>query len=403
MTKTYSGSLLALTLLLPCIAPAQTVTYHGGPIVGSPRILPVYWGNTPNSAGITEFYKAVQTRLGWLDWDYHVGSTRIYDASTLSPVTITPTHGTSTVVKWNDIRDQLSDLIATGVVPPQDAGLIYAFHFPPTVNVYLFDDRRMCDVVGATHGSFSPWPGPGTQFPWITVVPTCGNFDSVTSLAYHELVEEMTNPETGGAQGYVNAWYEASNGQEIADICQSQTALLVGPPPPPPPYGPAILPGPYVAARAWSNAAGCVAAEPQLDDPVGVHVMAGRSTIVRFMAGGNCIPNNACSASWSGDTGQFSVSFSPQGSLGANNGTVTIGASLSASVGLHSIGFEVYNSAIGRFMQGFSYVTVDACVPTTCGNRCGTVSNGCGGTLNCAPCPPPPDPGCVHPPGTQCP
>jgi hypothetical protein len=36
---------------------------------------------------------------------------------------------------------------------------------------------------------------------------------------------------------------------------------------------------------------------------------------------------------------------------------------------------------------------VCGCAPQTCGTRCGTVSDGCGGLLDCPPCPPPP--GCT--------
>src|SRR5207245_1620965 len=140
----------------------------------------------------------------------------------------------------------------------------------------------------------------------------------------------------------------------------------------------------------------CVAPEPQLADPLGVHVMAGRSTTVPFMAGGACVAyNGTCSATGSSDSGQLTFSFSSANNLGANNGTATITAALSAGSGTYLVAFNVYNNATHYATDGASWVTVDPCVPWDCTGRCGNPSNGCGGTLSCSPCDPPPDPGCI--------
>jgi len=45
------------------------------------------------------------------------------------------------------------------------------------------------------------------------------------------------------------------------------------------------------------------------------------------------------------------------------------------------------NCSIGAHANGSS-VTVDWCIPTTCAGQCGTIADGCGGTLNCAACNP---------------
>jgi hypothetical protein len=221
---------------------APKLTYYGGPVVESARVVAVLWGPSVDAqvAGrIGDFYKAAVTSsyFSWLsEYDppggkQHIGRGSLEGVHAISPAQ--KSHALSDA----QIAKELAAQIRARKLPKADANTIYLVHFPPGVRISLggahscqsggFCGYHSTFRAGATHVRYAVLPdmGPGSGCD-----VGCGNgpaLANVTSVASHELVEATTDPDVGLARSLAAplAWYDANNG-EIGDICAGRDGQL---------------------------------------------------------------------------------------------------------------------------------------------------------------------------------
>jgi len=164
-------------------APAPILVNHGGPVLGSVEVVPIYWGNAWANGGnatlstqLDEFFDFILTSsLIDLLKEYSTSSTQIGRGRRLQSVRVTNNEpGTQTTsgrqVTDAQIQQSLQAWIKNGTVPASTADTLYFIYLPPYVN---------CN---------------GCTFP--------GNFlNTLTEVSSHELCEAITDPA-------LNKWWD---------------------------------------------------------------------------------------------------------------------------------------------------------------------------------------------------
>ena len=249
-------------------APAGAkLLYNGGRVVTNMEVVIVLWGNgsyephltstpTPN---METFYQNVlnSAYVDWLDSEYNTvdhsfngtkTNQRILRGNSLGVIRITPSTN-ATTLDDSTIQSELVAQINAGhlPVPASDSAgnnnTYYAVFFPHGISITV-GGSSSCVAGGfcAYHGTVAS-SGQSSEF-YYGVHPDmqagsgcdlgCGGspttFNNMTSVASHEMVETMTDPEIGlafFASGPPLAWYDAVNG-EIGDICNAQQGTVVG-------------------------------------------------------------------------------------------------------------------------------------------------------------------------------
>ena len=233
------------------------LTYYGGPVLSNARVVAVLWGDVDPAVRdrIGGFYQAITAGpyFGWLS-EYDTPGQKIGKGLLAGVVAIAPRAARKT---WTDaqIEKELAAQLKAGKLPAADLDTVYMIHFPPGVRV-IMGGGGSCES-GGFCGYHSAFKRGGTRIAY-AVLPDMGpgsgcdtgcgagasTFDLVTSVASHELVEAVTDPEVGLAHGLAAplAWYDAKGG-EIGDICNGKSGKLKT-------RGAA-----YTVQKQWSNAA----------------------------------------------------------------------------------------------------------------------------------------------------
>lgn len=259
------------TLLAP---PTPHLNYYGGPVVSNAQIISVLWGAgsylpevsgaaaAPNMDSFTAGL-ANSSHLAWINGEYRTtvaGGTNqlIGPASFLGRTQITPTGPGTTGATVNNsaIRDEIIAQLNAGHLPLSfDAtghtNTVYALYFPA--------GTKVCDD-STTPAACSPDPsslltggfcgmhdtirvsnGVEERSLLYMILPDlsstaaqqgCGSalastpFTVTQSVASHEILETITDPEVGLATTFASplAWYDPNNNYaEIADVCQVWT------------------------------------------------------------------------------------------------------------------------------------------------------------------------------------
>ena len=261
---------------------ATTFHYYGGNVVSNARVVQVSWGsNVPSSTqtGLQAFYPAVLNSpyLDWLSEYSTVGlngfgdglpgsNQRIGRGTYGGAFTITPTLS-GTTLAYADIEAELTAQIAAGHLPAPTfdwqgiADTVYVVDFPPGVTIDLNGDQS-CQTFCAVFGTLTVGgKHVGTALvPDLTTGPCatgCGNgatnFDVVTQVHSHELLEVITNAEYALSSGSARpaAWADTSIGT-IANPCNANGAQVAG----------------YWVEKGWSTRANaCIA---QTSSPLAV-------------------------------------------------------------------------------------------------------------------------------------
>ncbi len=251
-TTPRSLLLLAPLLLAALPAPASaagcTLTYRGGPVVSSLRVVQVEWGaSAPGyAAQLPAFYSAV-LNSPFMDLlvQYDTSSQQITRGSFVGRYAITPSV-TATTVDDTQVQAELAAQIAAGHLPaPQyDAQgrptTVYLIEFPTSVTITL-QGSSSCVSFCSYHSSFTS--GGKTLLygvhPDVGAGPCAGGcgtgaaLDNATMVHSHNIAEVVTDPAVGNNS---IAWYDDTCG-EIGDICNQQTATLGG----------------YTVQKEWSN------------------------------------------------------------------------------------------------------------------------------------------------------
>ena len=246
------------------------LSYYGGRVLSRAEVVAVFWGDAVPAAvkdGAGPFYEAALSS-SYVDWLSEYDTTvDAVDGSrgTGQPigrgvfkgaVTIHPRTKAKTLTDAA-IRRELTAQISAGKLPRPGSETLYMIHFPKGVHIAL-GGSRSCSSGGfcAYHNSFRragkeidygvlPDLGPGTGCD-----TGCGHgatvFDNQTSVASHELIEAITDPQVGLGKGLAAplAWYDAQGG-EIGDLCNAQQGRLR-----------ATSGRVYAVQKEWSNAAG---------------------------------------------------------------------------------------------------------------------------------------------------
>jgi hypothetical protein len=238
-------------------APIPNLLNHGGPVIESVEVVPIYWG----AAWATGTNATLATQLdGFFDFivnspymdmlkEYGTASTAIRRGKRLAsarvtssePGTVTPTGRQATDAQ---IQTALQGFIANQTVPATTANTLYFIFLPPNV-VSMFGGTSSCVARGfcGYHGNI------GNVFYAVIPFVDCsgctfsGQFlDTLTEVSSHELAEAVTDPDGTG-------WWDpfTGPGDEIGDICNRQTTRLGG----------------FLVQTEWSNARqACVAGPP---------------------------------------------------------------------------------------------------------------------------------------------
>jgi len=253
----------------------KTLKYYGGKIIQAPKVVQVLYGAgtyapyvAPTGANTTgAFYSAIVTssQMTWLNTDYKTTTpAQTISAGTFAgQIQITPSAAnapsaqsvctTSGALRVKDVQVQaeLKLQIAAGKLPAPDANTYYALYFPAGVGI---EQGGSCSGVQfcAYHGTVAASTGIGefyygvlpdfTSAAFATGCGTSTQYNNVTSVSSHELIEAITDPEVGLATVYAPplAWYNATYG-EIGDICNGQQGNLV------------VGTTTYVVQKEWSN------------------------------------------------------------------------------------------------------------------------------------------------------
>lgn len=230
-----------------------TLSYYQGKVIPNAKIVNVYW----QSAGsyqpqLDAFVPAVFANSTYMDFlsEYDTPTQNIGRGGLAASFVDTGATVTNGVVDDSQIQAELAKLVSAGQVPAPDASTLYMFYFPQGVNVTLTMSGQTSESCSAFCGYHSTLVS-GSQEMYYGVIPdaaTCGSscdnqggnyLADVTSVTSHEIFEAVTDPEVGIAIANSqtnggtyptppNGWVDASNGQEIGDLCAWQNASVAG-------------------------------------------------------------------------------------------------------------------------------------------------------------------------------
>jgi hypothetical protein len=248
-------------------APAGShLTYYGGRVVSNIKVVQVIWGSgsylpqiiSTSTPSVSSFFRNVLVSAH-VDWLREYDTTNIVSPSGVSSrqsigrgsfvgqYTITPSIvANGATISDANIQAELSRQIQAGRLPAPErdaAGnpvTYYAVFFPAGKTITLGTQSScvsggFCAYHGAVTGNFGEafygahpdmQPGSGCN-------TGCGAspsvFNNQSSVASHELVETITDPEVSLATAYAPplAWYDATNG-EIGDICNAEQGTITG-------------------------------------------------------------------------------------------------------------------------------------------------------------------------------
>ena len=241
--------------------PAAKLIDYGGPILERARVVAVLWGPAVDAevaARIGDFYRAVvgSSYFSWLK-EYDTAKQKIGRGALEGVFTIAPSHRGSSLTD-GQIEKELAAQIKKGALPTADANTVYLIHLPPGVKVTMggssscqaggFCGYHSAFRAGRAHLRYAVLPDMGQGSGCDTGCGGGSPFAAVTSVASHELVEAVTDPDVGLARGLAAplAWYDAANG-EIGDICAGHEGKLRA--------GGAV----WTVQKQWSNkASACV-------------------------------------------------------------------------------------------------------------------------------------------------
>ena len=355
----------------PRAAPAGAhLNYHGGRVVSSMKVIEVVYGSgsflpqvtgtaTPN---MPTFYQGV-LNSAYVDWLTEYNTTTVATprsnqvigrGSFVQRITITPAAARNgTTISDANIQAELSAQIGAGTLPAPTAdaagnnNTYYAVFFPHGKTITQ-GGSNSCQAGGfcAYHSTISNAGGHGEVY--YGVHPDmqagsgcdtgCGNgtaFANQQSVASHEMVEAITDPEIGLATviGPPLAWYDMNNG-EIGDICNAQQGTVVG--------GDGVT---YTVQKEFSNAAAdCIVAPAATGNnftisasPSSVSAAQGTSTSTTIATAVSSGSAQTVSLSASGVPAGTTASFSPASVTAGGSSTLTINVGAGTAAGTYTI------------------------------------------------------------------
>jgi len=250
----------------PAFAPSMPqVVSSGGPILKSPRIVPVFFPNDPLEAQLTDYLKKLVASVSWstATKEYGVGS------ATVVPVDV-PTAPASAVNDTEASAWLASQLDGTHPeFGPVDAATlassIFVLYYPDTTTFTFMSGPTCGGGVGGYHDGLSVGGKPAAY----GVIPRCTQpnttqVDLMTERTTHEVIEAATDPLpfTMPAFFVVDAdhiqWAYMFGGGEVADLCAKFPTTY---------FTPSDVG--YAISRTWSNASAIAGHDPCVPIPPG--------------------------------------------------------------------------------------------------------------------------------------
>jgi PKD repeat protein len=308
-------------------AAAPHLTYYGGPVMTFTENAVVLWGAAGHSTTLTTnlpgfiaaFANAGNANPYNVVLEYRTPSQPVTLASRyLGSFTITPSTA-ATRLSDDQVAAELVSQIGSGALPPPRTAFggpvtEYYVMFPPSDTICI---GRSCSGVDfCAYHSNAVYAG--TPFTYAILPESTppdrgcganssgGGLGNLTSMASHEMVESMTDPEVGSATDYAPplAWYDAVNG-EVADICDGQDSTLT------------LGSGSWVVQKEWSNAENaCIASHAAggLKGVLASFATSPAAAPVGFDASATTTPNSGAaitSYAWNWGDGSSSSGSSP--------------------------------------------------------------------------------------------
>ncbi len=235
------------------------VSNHGGSVIQSVQVVPIYWGaawatgaNATLASSVDSFFDFIVTStLMDLLAEYGVAGQHIRHGSRLPSVHVTNSEpGTPTAsgrsIDDGQIQSTLRAWISAHTVPATTANTLYFIYLPPNVTSTGSDGKKSCDKMCAYHGSYDD-----RVFYAVMPFANCANcgfasvlLDNMTVISSHEFCEAVTDPAG-------NTWWDADTGNEIGDICSGTNTRL----------------GNFLVQTEWSDKQDLCAFQPILNAP----------------------------------------------------------------------------------------------------------------------------------------
>jgi hypothetical protein len=240
------------------------VTYHGGPLMQNPVIVPIFYGSawtapaqqneiemihtflgyiTSGTSGLMKFlngmYDVSPSTPGYKGTSYTIGSGSVWSGNSAEPtgndVVNIPVTGPIIDSKYTGI---IKRQIAIGHVPTPTVNTIYVLLSPPGVNVFDSTNKKGAPTgqeiayhfgfadsslaMGNAYYATVAVPGnPGQNLPGKVGGIVLNGFQSVTEMLTHEVMETITDPNFDGS-GWDDKAYPLDG--EIADMGLEPTA-----------------------------------------------------------------------------------------------------------------------------------------------------------------------------------
>jgi hypothetical protein len=385
--------------ITPLVHTGGPLTYFGGRVVSNTQVVQVLYGTGSYNAqvagtstpSIATFYQGIlnSAYVDWLDGEYNTvnpagtkTNQHIGRGSFLSRVQITPSAARNgTTITDAQIQAELAAQITAGTLPAptRDAAgnnnTYYAVFFPPGKTISQ-GGSNSCVAGGfcAYHGTISNAGGHEVYYgvhPDMQAGSGCATgcgasttFNNYTSVASHELIEMVTDPEVGLAATAAPplAWYDNVNGGgEIGDICNAQQAQVTG--------SDGVS---YTIQKEYSNAVNdCIATKAVVGNDFSVTVSPSSLSIVQ----GNSSSATISTATTSGAaqtvsltvTGQptgMTVTVSPASVTSGGSATVSIATTATLAAGTYAL--TVHGTATSGAHTAALNVTVTTAGGTTC-------------------------------------
>jgi hypothetical protein len=227
------------------------VVNHGGPVLTTARIQPIYVADFPYGSEMDTFVSRLPGSAYW----HQIGAEYGLGPAVALPG-VTSVAALASVVGPDDATALVADVFASGLLPGLPRGdTIYALFFPSTIAVSV-NGRQLCQ--GGLFGYHAEAVVAGVNVPMV-VVADCGADSDATALSgagavsailSHELVEAATDPFPDSAPAFADVdarhavWSQALDGGELADLCENEAPNVIMPDD----LG-------YPVQRIWSNAA----------------------------------------------------------------------------------------------------------------------------------------------------
>lgn len=227
------------------LAATPRLTYRGGPLLASPQVFLLFWGDAWQSEPHATVMGRLRDFFGFVLTSPLLDQLAEYDVpgytighGTLTGAAFVPGTPPATVADA-DVQQFVRDQITSNpAVPQPTASSLYFVYLPPGVTSQMGGSASCVNYCGyhdnadSLYYALMPYPDCDGCVGGLAAV------DALTSTSSHELCEAITDPQPSGTLG----WYDDANG-EIGDICAWKTKELGG----------------YTVQLEWSNNQGqCV-------------------------------------------------------------------------------------------------------------------------------------------------